>query len=73
MTTLDNINENILIKIDVIEKLSSILIDKFNLFDIQKKTKNNLLYKNIQMLKNKYEDVVEKINIYEIKSIIYLT
>lgn len=73
MTTLDNINENILIKIDVIEKLSSILIDKFNLFDIQKKTKNNLLNKNIQMLKNKYEDVVEKINIYEIKSIIYLT
>ncbi len=73
MTTLDNINENILIKIDVIEKISSILIDKINLFNIQKKIKDNMLIKNIQMLKNKYDDVLEKINIYEIKSIIYLT
>jgi hypothetical protein len=84
MTTLDNLNENIVIKIDYINKLTNILIDKINLFkftEVDKhvstsevNTKINLDFiKNVNLLRNKYNEVKDKIYIYEISSILFLT
>lgn len=76
MTTLDNLNENILLKIDSINKILNILIDKLHLFDfLDLKSRNVNLYflKNINLLRNKYLEVKDKMYIYEISSILFLT
>lgn len=76
MTTLDNINENIIIKIDYINKLINLVIEKINLFklsDLNNKNINLDFLKNVNLLKNKYNEVNDKIYIYEISSILFLT
>ena len=79
MTTLDNLNENILIKIDIIYKLIDLLTNKINLFkydeltDTEKNKINKYFLKNISIVKNKYAKVEEIIYIYEISSNIYLS
>ncbi len=76
MTTLDNLNENIIIKIDSINKLVYLLIEKMNLFkltDLNNKDINLYFLKNVNLLKNKYNEVMDKTYIYEISSILFLT
>lgn len=75
MTTLDNLNENIVIKIDYINKLTNILIEKLNLFKLfELENKINLDFlKNLNLLRNKFNEVKDKIYIYEISSILFLT
>ena len=76
MTTLDNLNENIVIKIDYINKLTNILIEKLNLFRLSELNNNKInldFLKNLNLLKNKFNEVKEKIYIYEISSILFLT
>ena len=76
MVTLDNLNENILNKIDLINKNMDILIDKFNIFlilNLNKEIQDKNFIKNTIFLQNQYMTILDKINIYEISSIIFLT
>lgn len=79
MVTLDNLNENILNKIDIINKNMELLIEKINIFSIKQISndgENNICrnyIKNTTMLQNQYETILDKINIYEISSVLFLT
>lgn len=85
MVTLDNLNENILNKIDIITKNMESLIEKVNIFSILHNNKikedeienNSVIYfnyiKNTKILQNKYEIILDKINIYEMSSVLFLT
>lgn len=90
MSTLDNLNENILHKIDIIDKIISICINdlklsiNFNNFDKEYLNKlyiSNYYYNNIpisfnqnlKILNKRYSLFLEKKNIYEVQSIIFLT
>lgn len=75
MVTLDNLNENILNKIDIISKNMEILVDKINIFSLlkYKSELNSNFIKHTNFLNNQYNNVVDKINIYEISSMIFLT
>ena len=77
MVTLDNLNENVLNKIDLINKNMELLIDKINIFTILKNKDeyeiDKNFIKNTTILKNQYDIILEKINIYEISSVLFLT
>lgn len=77
MVTLDNLNENILNKIDIINKNMELLIDKINIFNILKNKEDNDIdksfIKNTKILKNQYNIILDKINIYEISSVLFIT
>lgn len=85
MVTLNNLNENILNKIDIITKNMELLIEKVNIFSILHNEKikeyeienNSIIYynyiKNTKILQNKYEIILDKINIYEMSSVLFLT
>ena len=78
MVTLDNLNENILNKIDIINKNMEMLIDKLNIFSFNKSiVMEDILdinfIKHTSFLNNQYNIVMDKINIYEISSIMFLT
>ena len=77
MVTLDNLNENILNKIDLINKNMELLIDKINIFTILKNKDeyeiDKNFIKNTKILKNQYDMILEKINIYEISSVLFIT
>lgn len=85
MVTLDNLNENIVNKIDIINKNMELLIEKLNIFSILTNNKikneesiiNSMQYlnfiKNTNNLKCKYDMILDKINIYEMSSILFLT
>lgn len=72
MSTLDNINENIIIKINIIKKISSYLLSDFNLCNLYDSS-DGIIKRNINILKSKYNDVLDKISLYEINSILFLT
>lgn len=80
MSTLDNINENILHKIDIIDKIIllcnsdlklSILIDDNS--DLEIKNCPLSFIQNLKILKKRYTLFLEKKYIYEVQSIIFLT
>lgn len=77
MVTLDNLNENVLNKIDIINKNMELLIDKINIFNILKNKEDNEIdksfIKNTKILKNQYNIILDKINIYEISSVLFIT
>ena len=77
MVTLDNLNENILNKIDLINKNMEILIDKINIFTFLKNKEEHKIdrnfIKNTSILKTQYNIILEKINIYEISSVLFIT
>ena len=77
MVTLDNLNENVLNKIDLINKNMEILIDKINIFTFLKNKEEHEIdknfIKNTSILKNQYNIILEKINIYEISSVLFIT
>lgn len=77
MVTLDNLNENVLNKIDLINKNMELLIDKINIFTFLKNKEEHEIdknfIKNTTILKNQYNVILEKINIYEISSVLFIT
>ena len=77
MVTLDNLNENVLNKIDIINKNMELLIDNINIFNILKNKEDNEIdksfIKNTKILKNQFNIILEKINIYEISSVLFIT
>ena len=77
MVTLDNLNENVLNKIDLINKNMELLIDKINIFTFLKNKEEHEIdknfIKNTSILKNQYNIILEKINIYEISSVLFIT
>ena len=77
MVTLDNLNENVLNKIDIINKNMELLIDKINIFNILKNKEDDDIdksfIKNTKILKNQYNIILDKINIYEISSVLFIT
>ena len=78
MSTLDNLNENILQKIDIIDKLILICINdlKLSIIDNFNQLNNNLplsFIQNLKILNKRYLLFIEKKYTYEIQSIIFLT
>jgi len=77
MVTLDNLNENVLNKIDLINKNMEMLIDKVNIFELLKNKDisdiDKNFIKNTTILQNKYNIILDKINIYEISSVLFIT
>jgi hypothetical protein len=77
MVTLDNLNENVLNKIDLINKNMEMLIDKVNIFELLKKKDisdiDKNFIKNTTILQNQYNIILDKINIYEISSVLFIT
>ena len=86
MSTLDNLNENILQKIDIIDKLISICVDELKL-PIQENllSCNNInenyyntniplsFNQNLKILNKRYSIFIDKKYTYEIQSILFLT
>jgi hypothetical protein len=77
MVTLDNLNENVLNKIDLINKNMEMLIDKVNIFELLKNKDisdiDKNFIKNTTILQNQYNIILDKINIYEISSVLFIT
>jgi hypothetical protein len=77
MVTLDNLNENVLNKIDLINKNMEMLIDKIYIFELLKKKDefeiDKNFIKNTTILQNQYNIILDKINIYEISSVLFIT
>lgn len=89
MSTLDNINENILLKIDIIDKITNICIENLSLplYDIKNDIFSYKIYtfnssneniplsftKNIKILNKRYNSYLYTKHIYEVQSILFLT
>lgn len=83
MSTLDNINENILQKIDIIDKINDLCQNKlkidFKLHNLNNTMNSNNDYKlityniNLKLLNKKYLDYYKIKNVYQIQSILFLT
>ena len=73
MTTLDNINENVSYKINIIENMISIIYEELDILNIYNSKNSSILEKNIEILNNKKKEIEEKIQIYEVGSSLFLT
>jgi hypothetical protein len=84
MSTLDNLNSNILVKIDIIEKIINICINDLKLPIFENNNmiilNKNLYYntplsfnQNLKILNKRYSLFIDKKYIYEVQSIVFLT
>ncbi len=73
MTTLDNINENITNKIELIELILDILYTNLRIDSLYSETTNSVLKKNIEIFKDKNQKILEKIETYEVGSSLFLS
>lgn len=77
MSTLDNLNENIYNKLNIIDKINDLCfseLELINLYDsITLPTTPISFTKNLKILNKRYNIYMEKKNIYEVQSILFLT